>query len=488
VRRPRRVVVIGGGITGLTAAYRLGGAGGNRASVTLAEAGDRVGGKLRAVVVDGLEVEGGADSFVVRKRFAVDLCTELGLADELVVPASQTAFVWSRGRLVPFPPRSAFGVPSTVRDLLAWPGLSLPGRVRAAADLLRPARRSTEDESIGSLAKRRLGREAARVLVGPVLAGIHAGDPEHMSVLATFPELARWEGDHGSLIRGARAARRVTEGRAPPLFAAVWGGMSRLVGALAEAVGPGRIRLDSPVRSVRRERNGAGYEVDCGDEVFPADAVVLATPAFESGRLVRALNGAAASELSAIPYVSTAVAILVYPEGTGERLPEGSGFIVPADGEHTIAACTWLSRKWPREEFGGRAVLRCYVGRAGAEEALEMGDQRLLEAVVRDVEAMLPLGIAPDGGVVVRWNRSMPQYELGHLARVERIERALEATPGLFVAGSAYRGVGISDCVRQAEEVAARVSRHLGVPPPSGTTVPVDGTPGTEREAVSWTM
>lgn len=481
-RAARRVVVVGGGITGLTVAYRLAAAGGGRFDVTLLEAGERLGGKLAPMTLegpggaDGLVVEGGADSFVVRKPWAVELCEELGLADELIAPGARGASVWARDRLLPYPERSAFGVPSHVESLLRWPGLSRRGRLRAAMDVYRPRRKGGDDESIGSLIERRMGREAASVLVGPLLAGINSGDPWRLSVRATFPELAEWERVYGSLVRGARAALRPPRDAAPAspgrragaLFATVRGGFDRLIEALAAAIGPERIHTRDRVERISRGVDG--FEVfgdDPSSPAIPADAVVVTTPGDVTAGLIGLLAGDAARELEGIPYGSSAVVALAYPPGTGERLPDSTGFIVPpgsvAGGDPVaITACTWLSRKWPAPEtFGDRAVLRAFVGRAGHEEDLARADPELVAAVVRDVERISPVAEMPEAAGVVRWERSMPQYEVGHLERVERIERAIGRVPGLFVAGSAYRGVGIADCIRQANEAAERVRTYL---------------------------
>lgn len=444
--------VVGGGIAGLTVAHRLGG----RAMVL--EASGRLGGKVRTVTVGGARVEGGADSFVVRKPWAVDLCSELGLDDRVVVPGSTGAFVRLPGGLVPLPERSAFGIPGGAGVLLAWEGLPRRARWRALADLVLPARRSDEDEALGRLLRRRLGTEAARVLVEPLLAGLHVGDPLRLSVRATFPELATWERDHGSLIRGARAATDDApdrpEGRAP-MFATVWGGLDGLIEALAARLPGEAARTDWPVASMTR--SGDGYRLQSPGGEVEAATVVLATPAFESARLLRDLNPAAAAELDRISYVSTAAVVLVYPDGTAGRLPgAGTGYVVPARSG-LVTACTWLSRKWPSDEFGDRAVVRCFVGRDGDRRALDLDDGDLADRVRAEVEAVTPLGAEPEAVGVVRWERSMPQYGVGHVGVVERIGRALEDTPGVFVTGSAYRGVGIADCVRRAGETAERV-------------------------------
>jgi protoporphyrinogen/coproporphyrinogen III oxidase len=276
--------------------------------------------------------------------------------------------------------------------------------------------------------------------------------------LATFPELRTWERGLGSLLRGAKATVKAADEPGPgrrPLFATVWGGLSTVVDALAARIGLDRIRLDAPVAGIGRA--GEGFDLDAPGSTPTADAVVLATPAFESGRLLAEANPTAAAELAGIPYASTAVVLLVYPEGTADRLPdEGTGYVVPA-GPHAVTACTWLSRKWPSEEFGTRAVLRCFVGRAGEERALALSDHELVRAVRAEVEPVLGLDSVVAESKVVRWTRSMPQYEVGHLERVDRIERALAATPGVFLTGAAYRGIGLADCIRQAKETAERV-------------------------------
>jgi oxygen-dependent protoporphyrinogen oxidase len=484
--RPDQVIVVGAGIAGLATAYRLlANENGRGVEVTILEAADRPGGKLQTGEVAGIPIEDGADSFVVRKPWALQLCRDLGLGQELVAPAPGGAYVWSRGRLHRFPTPAAFGVPGSVENLLRWRGLSGGGRIRALSDLFRPRSRGREDESIMGLASRRLGVEAAGALVGPLLAGVHAGDPDRLSVSATFPELRAWERDHGSLIRGAKAALKASRSKATvheeePIFATVWTGLSRLISVLVQAIGEERLNTREKVTSLRPEKGGWSVHVRGRD--ISGDALVLAVPAFEASRLLRRRNAPAAEELAAIPYVSTAVVTLVYPPGTLTALPPGTGFIVPPDsGLPTVTACTFVSSKWPRAEHAGRAVIRCFVGRAGAEEAVELEDQQLADAVASDVGKATGLVIEPEVARVMRWPMAMPQYEVGHPDRLARIEEALERTPGLFVVGSAYRGVGIADCVRQGEDTAALVRAYLaGRRGPAGSA----GTSGVEQEAM----
>jgi oxygen-dependent protoporphyrinogen oxidase len=484
--QPDHVIVVGAGIAGLATAYRLlTNQNGRGLEVTLLEASDRPGGKLRTGEIAGVPVEDGADSFVVRKSWALQLCRDLGLGQELVAPAPGGAYVWTRGRLHRFPTPAAFGVPGSIENLLRWRGLSGGGRLRALGDLFRPRTRGRDDESIMSLASRRLGPEAAGALVAPLLAGVHAGDPDRLSVAATFPELRAWERDHGSLIRGAKAAlkasrSKVTVREEEPIFATVWTGLSRLVSVLVKAIGEDRLHTGEPVSSLRPEEGR--WSVQVGGQDVHGDALVLAVPAFEASRLLHRRNARAAHELALIPYVSTAVVTLVYGSGTLTALPPGTGFIVPPGSElPTVTACTFVSSKWPRAEHAGRAVLRCFVGRAGAEDVVDLEDQQLAEAVVSDIGRATGLVAEPEVARVMRWPMAMPQYGVGHLDRVARIEEAVERTPGLFLVGSAYRGVGIADCVRQGEEMAALVRAYLaGRGGPAGSA----GRSGVEQEAM----
>jgi len=485
--RPRRVVVVGAGVGGLCAAQSLVAASTSRLpiDVTVLEASGRAGGKLHTIELDGMPVEAGADSFVVRKPWAVELCRELGLEDQVVIPGSMGAYVWTGGRLVPFPDRAPFGIPADAGELLRWEGLPRGPKLRALLDLVRPAGKERDDESLGMLLRRRLGEGVAEVMVEPLLAGLHAGDPMRLSVEATFPELHAWERQHGSLLRGARAAARAAreeQGR-QPMFATVWGGLSRLAERLVERVGGDRVRLDHPVSAIEREPHG--YRVRSAGRDLAADAVVVAAPAFEAARLLSTVSPEAAGELGAISYVSTAVVFVAYPPGTAELIPEGTGFVVPY-GDAILTACTWISRKWPNPAFEDRAVLRCFVGRAGDEAALGRTDVGLIATVADEVEAALGIGAPPSASRMIRWNRSMPQYEVGHLERVARIEAALGGSPGIFVTGSAFRGVGIADCVRQGREAAGSVIAYLQEGE-AGRVTP-DRQPGdVEQEAISWT-
>jgi protoporphyrinogen/coproporphyrinogen III oxidase len=451
----RRVVVVGGGVAGLTTAYRLAQVDGDAIDVTVLEADATPGGKVRSATVGGIELEAGPDSLLARKPAAVELAKELGMGGDLVPAATGKTSIWSEGRLLRFP-TGPFGISTDIAEMLRWPGMSYAGKVRAGADLVLPARKEQGDESLGSLLRRRLGDEATEKLVAPLLGGLFAGDIDRLSVQATFPELATWEREGGGLIRGARAASkaRSSGGKRPPMFIRLKGGLRRLTGAMADALGP-RVRCGVAVQEVRRE--GEGYVLRADGEAIEADAVVFASPAFATADLVEVLAPDAARLLRQIPYVSTAVVLMVYPAGTGPALPDSSGFVVPR-GRLPMTACTLLSRKWPDESFGDRAVVRCFVGAAGEQGALDLSDEELVGAVSRSLPGVLPLPAEPEAAEVVRWPNAMPQYEVDHLDNIAAIEQALP--PGAFVVGQAYRGAGIPDCVRAAGEVAGRVRAH----------------------------
>ena len=445
------VVVVGGGVSGLATAHRLL-SDDPSLGVTVLEASGSAGGRLATARVGDLELESGPDAFVARKPWAVDLCRELGL--ELAEPHARNAYAWTERGLVPLP-ASALGIPCDVDELARWPGLSRGGRVRAIADLVRRPRPPDGDESVGSLVRRRMGDEVAERLTGPLLGGLFAGDPDRLSVLATFPELARWERDFDSLIRGAKAAVKAATD-AGPMFLRPREGVARLPAALLDAIGAERVLMDAPAIAI--ERSGDAISVVTGAGAFDAEAVVLATPAFVSADLLEGSAPEAASALREIPYVSTAVALLAYPPGTADALPEATGFVVPR-GKAPMTAATFLSRKWPDERFGTRAVVRCFVGGVGFEDVLEATDADIVEALSRHLAALLPLPEEPEASAVVRWPRSMPQYEVGHLERVAAIGSALP--PGIFVAGNAFGGVGVADSVRSANEAAEHVRTHL---------------------------
>ena len=445
----RRVVVVGGGVAGLTGGYRLSG---QDVEVTVLEADEDIGGKVRSAKVAGLRLEAGPDSLLARKPWAVELCRELGLGDDLVPSQQRTAHVYADVGLLPLP-SGPFGISTDLLEMSRWPGLSWTGKLRAAKDLVDRPRAGEGDESIGSLVRRRLGDEVVEALIGPLIGGLLAGDVDELSVLATFPELAAWERRNGGLILGARAAAGEAKAHpGSPMFLNLRGGLERLTRALAAALGP-RVRNGVPVETV--EGSHGAYMVRAGEAAFEADAVVFATPAFVTADLLGTVAPGSLEALRLIPYASTAVALLVYGEGTGGRLPQSSGFVA-ARGTLAMTGCTLVSRKWPDEAFGDRAVIRCFIGDEGV---LGGSDERIVDELTPQLAELLGLPEEPDDARVIRWPRAMPQYRVGHLDLVDEIERALP--PGVFLTGQAYRGTGLPDCVRAAGRVAEQVRGHL---------------------------
>ena len=455
----RRVIVIGAGVTGLTVAYRLVAAD-PRLEVTVLESDDRPGGKLRSVGVGDLILPAGADSFLARKPWAVELCKELGIGAELVAPGATGAHVWTEHGLVELPKDAPFGIPGEIGQVFRWPGLSRAGRRRAAQDLVRGKRKDGAEETLGGLLRRRLGDEATDRALAPLLAGLYAGDVDRLSARATFPELERWESWQGSLIRGAQAATRQSRREDPgPMFVRPKGGVDRLTEVLADRLGP-RVRTRARAKSVDVERPGVSVTLE--NSSVAADAVVLSTPAHVAAGVLGSLAPSAAADLACIPYASTGVVLMVYPKDTQKGLPRGTGFVAPR-GAAPMTAATWLSRKWPSDAFGSRAVVRCYVGAVGEEDILAADDADLIEACAHHLAALVALPTTLEHARVVRWPSSMPQYEVGHDERVTRIRSALP--PGVFVTGQAYDGVGIPDCVRAAGEAAESVLGHLADAP-----------------------
>jgi protoporphyrinogen/coproporphyrinogen III oxidase len=444
----RRVAIVGGGIVGLATAYRLLRAG---ADPVVFEREAVAGGVLAPPIrVGDLDLEPGPDALTARKPWGADLCRELGLP--LVAPATSGAFLWTETGLIPYLPGTAFGIPGDVGDVLRWPGISRGGRFRALGDLVKRGRREGVDETLGGLLRRRLGDEATDRSIAPLLAGLHAGDVDRLSAAATFPELIEWEQSQGSLIRGAQAAQR-SAGRADagPMFLRPRAGMRAIVDALLATLGD-RVRTGAEVIRADDRR----IELATGAE--PCDAVVLAGGAAAAASV---LGDRAPDDLRAMRAVSTGVVFLVYPSGTAAALPDGSGAVVPR-GRAPMTAATFLSRKWPDDRFGDRAVLRCFVGGDGDEDILDANDADIVEACGRHLAAALDLPGEPEAAHVHRWWARMPQYELGHLDRVRRIRGAL--APGIFVVGNAFDGVGVSDLARAAAETAARVTDREAVP------------------------
>jgi len=433
-----RVVVVGGGVSGLAAAYFLRGH-----TVTLVEGAERLGGKLRTSGVAGLPVDEGAEQLLVRRPEAIALAKELGLGDYLVHPATSSASVWSRGRLRPLPQRTLMGVPSSAQSVA---GVLSPWEVaRVELDRVLPGRAPVEDMSVASYVGKRVGRAVVDRLVEPLLGGVYAGRADLLSLHATMPQLPRAD---GSLMAAVRAALPPATSDAP-VFAALSGGMTRLVDALQSSLDADVIRG----RLVRRiERTEGGFRVVHGptidEQAVAADAVVVATPAAASARLLADVAPAAATDLAAIDYASVAIVTLAFSSAQWPDVA-GSGYLVPALPGRPVKAVTFASSKW-RHLAGEVTIVRASIGRFGDVTELQRDDDELVAAVRDELRSTLGVTATPIDARVTRWGGGLPQYTVGHMERVGRIRAAVAAVPGLAVCGAAYDGLGVPACIGSA--------------------------------------
>jgi oxygen-dependent protoporphyrinogen oxidase len=446
----RRVVVVGAGITGLATARFLSQAG---VAVTVVEAGDHPGGKIQTRELAGVPVEAGPDTFLARVPWAVDLCRELGLGEELVAPATGKAWLWIGDRLRPLPERHVLGVPTALRPLLRSGVLTAAGVARASLDLVLPRTRPGPDPSVEAVVGRRMGRQVVERLVDPLVGGINAGRADVLSLAATARPIAEGAARSRSLVLGLR---RATPGPGGPVFLGVAGGMHRLVDRLVEDIDD--LRPGTAVTSITLGKDG--YLLGCAEaDDIGADAVVLTVPSFAAAEMVSALSPVAAGHLAAIRHASVVTATLAYRPAAVTRALEGAGMLVPRVEGRLITACTWSTTKWPALASSGLVLLRASAGRDGDDRAMALDDDEIVRRVHGELTEALGLSEEPVDSLVTRWSRGFPQYEVGHGARVDAIEAALVSdAPGVLVAGAAYRGLGIAACIEQARRAAALVS------------------------------
>ncbi|MFD9219343.1 protoporphyrinogen oxidase [Streptomyces sp. NPDC060064] len=454
--RTGHVVVIGGGIAGLAAAHRLIASG---VRVTLLEATDRLGGKLQAGEIEGAPVDLGAESMLARRPEAVELARAVGLADRLRPPATASAFVWTRDALRPMPKGHVMGVPSdpaALAGLLSAEGIA---RIEHERDLA-PVELG-DDVAVGTYVAERLGREVVDRLVEPLLGGVYAGDAYRISMRAAVPQLFEAAKTHDSLLAAvqdiqAKAARQQSAG---PVFMGIEGGVGQLPAAVADAVRAqgGEILMETPVLGMTR--SAEGWQIRTDQRVIAADGVVLAAPAWSSAALLAAESPAAAAELGRIEYASMALVTMAFRRADLAGMPQGSGFLVPPVDGRTIKASTFSTRKWGWVDEGSADlfVLRTSIGRYGEEEHLHREDAELVDVSLRDLGEATGLAARPVATEVTRWIDGLPQYPVGHLARVARIRDEVAKLPGLRVCGAAYDGVGIPACIAGAQRAADEI-------------------------------
>jgi oxygen-dependent protoporphyrinogen oxidase len=454
----KRVVIVGGGITGLSTAYfaqERARAAGQPLEILLIEREPRLGGKILTERTPGFLIEGGPDAFLTLKPWAIRLSEQLGLADQLInPPPDREAFILYRDRLRRLPQGAMGFIPTNFAGFLKSDLFSLWGKMRMGLDLLVPARRDGREESLGSFIRRRLGSELLERLAEPLLAGIYAGDADRLSLPATFPQLSALERQHGGLIRGALAHRRASRNQqSQPLFVTLQSGLGSLIEALEAQLQ--NVRIITGERVTKLSRRKTSYQLSLvNGQVLEPDAVVLATPAYVTAELLEPLSFPAAQLLAGITYVSTTVVTLALRTSDVTDPLDATGFLVPRSERRKLTAATWSSSKWPGRAPAGFALLRVFFGRAGEEDRLVLNDAELKQLAYKELKPLLGLKGEPVLTRVHRWPKAMPQYETGHLERLAQVKEILSEHPGLILAGAAYRGIGLPDCIRQAQEAA----------------------------------
>lgn len=461
----RTVVVVGGGISGLAAAYHLARAG---TQVTVLEKAPGTGGVLRVSDVAGLPVDEGAESLLAARPEAVDLAREVGLGDDIVHPAEVTPALWSRGEVRPLPAGTVMGVPGDPAELA---GLLDPAEVaRVARDRSLPGMPLRSDVAIGRLVADRMGPAVVERLVDPLLGGVYAGHAAELSLRATVPALAAAAERERSLLDAVAAVRAGGRTGGGPVFAGIRGGVGRLATAVAEASGA-RIRTGVTVRGLAAgQSTGSRWRLETGPaprpEFVEADAVVLAVPPAPASRLLRNAAPVAAAELARIEQASVGIVTLALPRSAFPSMPRSSGFLVPPVEGRVVKAVTFSSVKWPwlAELAGDLVVVRASVGRHRQAADLRRADEELVRDVLSELADAVGVAGQPVDARVSRWGGALPQYAVGHTERISRVLSAVDAVPGLAVCGAAYQGVGVAACIAQARRAAAAA---LGVGEPA---------------------
>jgi oxygen-dependent protoporphyrinogen oxidase len=461
---PRKIVVIGAGVTGLVAAreiLRRADAVRTRVEVTVLEASPRAGGKIRTEHVAGAVVETGPDSFVTLKPEMLELVRELGLESELIATAPNASVsVYKDGQLLPLPDGFQLVSPTKILPFAFSSLFTWRAKLRMALEPFVRVKRSPDDESLADFARRRLGAEALEVLVGPMLAGIFAGDAEKMSVRSTFPQLLEME-KRGGLARSlwfGGAKRKKREGFST--FMTLRGGLTRITEELVKSLPAGTLKLDCPATALRRSHGR--WEVVTPQGVLEADAVIAASPAPAFADTAEGLDPELAARLREIPFVSTATIAVVYDAATMPAPPQGFGFLTSRGAKTTLTAATFATSKFPDRPAPGKVVIRAFAGGAGREESAEGPITRLEERVQEDLGRILGLSGAKAVAVKsTRWLKANPQYNVGHSRRLERLTSCLKSHPGLILAGCSYGGVGLPDCVRSGRRAAELILTTL---------------------------
>jgi len=469
----RRIAVLGGGISGLTAAYTLAQAREAGAPIEefLIEGSQRLGGVIQTEHIEGFVVEGGPDSFISEKPEAAALCRELGLGDSLIGSndAERKTYILHHGQLVPLPDGLMLLVPTRIWPLMNSPLLPFGSKVGIIGEWFsQPRKAGDTDESVASFVRRHFGDAMLENIVEPLLAGIYGGDSGSLSMASVLPRFVEMERTYGSLVRGALEARwsrnKVSKGsklpakpKAPSLFMTMKDGLGGLIKALEERLEPSCLHLGQRVIRIERVTPNwrSPYRICCeGNITYEAEAIVLALPAHECAKLLPTLSPSLAESFNAIPYGSAVTVTLGLDAGAVKSLPPGFGFLVPKKEDPRLLACTFVHKKFPYRVPEGKAMLRCFLGGTRDPEVLKHSDEEILKSVWRELCSILILHDEPLFWRISRWPSAMAQYTVGHQKRVERIRNQVEKFSRMYLAGNAYSGIGLSDCIRTGRNAA----------------------------------
>jgi protoporphyrinogen/coproporphyrinogen III oxidase len=464
----KRIAIIGGGVSGLSAAFALEKLrrGGASLEYVLFESSPRLGGVLVSERVDGCLIEAGADSFLTEKPWASDLCREVGLADQLIGSndADRKTYILLKGKLVSIPDGLMFMVPTKIAPILSSPLFSWAAKLRMAREWFHPPRKPDADESVALFVERHYGPEMVERLADPLLSGVYGGEASQLCVSAVLPRFVEMEAAHGSLGRAMLAARKKAadaKGPATSLFTSLKNGMQQMVDAVVLQLQASSLQFDAQVQ--RLQQQNGGWIVSAGMASDHFDGVIVAIPAHAAAELVQVTSADLCTELRGIPYTSSVTVSLGYEQSVRASLPPGFGFLVPrSEGKHMLAA-TFVHNKFPHRAPQDRALLRCFIGGARNQQDLEASEDQVLQMVCKELRQILGLTASPLFTRIFRWKDAMAQYNVGHLQRLQRIENLLQPLRGLALAGNGYRGIGVPDCIRSGNVAAQKVWDAMGL-------------------------